>query len=107
MKTPKILRILNKGAIAGLAVAFLSYVFPLVPCTKSPVIAEPVYKFSMCKLPNPFGEQIVGVSSKFYGLFTDSSAGLILQFLIPALIFTLIFLFFRKKAGNVLDLTNK
>ena len=107
MATPKTLRILNKGAIVGLAVAALSFFIPFVPCTKSPVIAVPKYTFSMCRLPNPFGEQLVGLSTKYYGLFTDSLAGAILQFIVPALIFTAIFMFFRKKTAKVLDLSKK
>jgi len=99
MKIPKILRILNKSAIAGLVVTTLSFFIPLVPCKGES-------GFSMCSLPNPFinmPETLI----KYYSYSNNPLTGAVLQFLIPALIFTLIFLFFRKKAGNILDLTNK
>jgi len=101
------MKILNKSAIVGLAVTAISFIVPFVPCTKSPVIAEPKYAFSMCRLPNPFTEPLVGVSTKYYSIFTDSLAGAVLQFIIPTLIFTLIFVAFRKKAEKVLDLSKK
>jgi len=103
----KILQILNKSLIIAFIVAVISFLIPIVPCTKSPVIAEPIYKWSMCKLPNPFGEQIVGISKKFYGISTEPLTGLIIQFLIVFIIFTLIFMLSRRKAAKVLDLTRK
>ncbi len=78
--TLQIQKILSKGLIAGLAVSALSFFLKIVPCTSSPVIAEPKYSWSSCKLPNPFAEQLVGMSHKFYGAFTDPMAGLIIQF---------------------------
>ncbi len=98
MKSPKIIRILNKSAIAGLVVATLSFVIPLVPCKEDA-------GFKLCRLPNPF--IITESTTKYYGTFTDSLAGATLQFIIPAIIFAIIFLLIRKKTANVLDLTNK
>lgn len=106
--TLEIQKILNKGLIAGLAVSALSFFLKIVPCTSSPVIAEPTYSWSSCKLPNPFVEDIVGISQRFYGAFTDPMAGLIIQFVVAFAIFTVIFTFFHnRKQKKVLDLTGK
>ena len=99
MKTPKILRILNKGAIAGLVVTTLSFFIPLVPCKGEA-------GFSMCLLPNPF-VSMSETLTQYYSYSNNPLTGAVLQFLIPAIIFTGIFMLLRKKAGNVLDLTNK
>lgn len=101
------LRLLNKGVIAGVSVSILSFFFSIVPCTTAPVIANPEYKFGMCKLPNPFQEPLLGISQKFYTFSTEPLAGLILQFLASFLLFTLIFLVFRKKARKTLDLSRR
>ena len=104
----EIQKILNKGLITGLAVSALSFFLKIVPCTSSPVIAEPIYSWGSCKLPNPFGEQLVGMSYKFYGAFVDPMAGLIIQFIIAFAIFTVFFTFLHKrKKKRVLDLTGK
>jgi len=104
----EIQKILNKGLIAGLAVSALSFVLKIVPCTTSPVIAEPIYSWSSCKLPNPFGANLVGISQRFYGAFTDPMAGLIIQFIVAFAIFTIIFTFFHnRKKKKILDLTGK
>lgn len=107
MAVPKILQVLNKSVIAGVIVSALSFVFPIVPCTKSAVIAEPVYKLGACSLPNPFSESLVGVSTRFYGLNTEPLTGLVLQFLIITLLLTLLFTLFGKKNKKFLDLTKK
>ena len=107
MAVPKILRVLNKSVIIAIIVSVLSFVIPIVPCKTSPVIAEPIYTWSICKLPNPFTNPIIGISQKFYGISTEPLAGLVLQFLIVLIIFTIIFMLFRRKAAKVLDLTRK
>ncbi|MEK6935722.1 MAG: hypothetical protein AABW67_02960 [Nanoarchaeota archaeon] len=106
MENPKFLKILNKAVIFGIVVSAVSFVIPLIPCKKAPVIADPVYTWSICKLANPF-QQLVGISQKFYNISTDNSAGLILQFLVATALFLIVFTLFRKKAGKILDLTNK
>ena len=101
-------KILNKGLIAGLVVSVLSFFLKIVPCTSSPVIAEPIYSWGSCKLPNPFVENIIGISQRFYGSFTNPLAGIIIQFAIAFAIFTIIFIFFHnRKKKKVLDLTGK
>ena len=105
MEKLKILKILNKSAIVGLAIAAISFIIPLVPCTKSPVIAEPKYAWAMCNLPNPFTASLGEVSTKYYGAFADPLAGAVLQFIIPAAIFAAIFIIFRKKTAKILDLS--
>ena len=105
--TPNITKLFTRATIIAVIVVALSFFLPIVPCTKSPVVAEPTYKLNLCKLPNPFGEQIVGISTRYYGINTQPIAGLILQFLAFFIIFILIFLTIRKKAGKVLDLTKK
>lgn len=100
-----LLRTLNKGLIGGLIVSAISFFFPIIPCTKSQVIAELKYEFGLCKLPNPFGENLVGISQKFYNYSTDPLAGLIMQFIVSVLLITLIFRLFKRKKQKVLDLT--
>ena len=106
MQTPKYLKILNKAVIFGIVVSAISFVIPLIPCKKAPVIPDAVYTWSMCRLANPF-QQLVGISQKFYNISTDNSAGLILQFLIATALFMIAFTLFRKRAAKVLDLTTK
>ena len=106
--TLQIQKILNKGLIAGLAVSALSFFLKIVPCTTSPVIAEPKYSWGFCMLPNPFSEALVGLSQKFYGSFINPMAGLIIQFLIAFALFTTLFTFFHKRKNKkILDLTGK
>ena len=105
--TLKIQKILNKGLIAGLVVSALSFFLRMVPCTTSPVIAEPKYSWGICRLPNPFGEKIVGLSTRYFNISTEPMAGLILQFIIALGLFTIIFMLFRRKTKKILDLTNK
>jgi hypothetical protein len=107
METPKILRIFNKSIIVAVALSALSFVLPILPCKTSPVVAEPAYSWAMCKLPNPFGEQLVGMSTKYFAVYTSSLAGLVAEFLIIFIIFSIIFLLLRRKAAKVLDLTRR
>ena len=107
METPKILRILNKSLIIAVAISILSFIFPIVPCKTAPVIAEPVYKWSICKLPNPFAEPLLGITTKYWAISTEALSGLIIQFLIIFVLFTIIFMLFRRKAAKVLDLTRR
>jgi hypothetical protein len=79
METPKTLKALNKSLIIAVAVVILSFILPIVPCKTAPVVANPTYTWSMCKLPNPFGEQLLGVSQKFWTNSTEPLAGLIIQ----------------------------
>ena len=99
MTTPKILRILNKGAVAGLVITALSFFIPLTPCKQEA-------GFKLCTLPNPF-KSMPEVIPQYYGFSNNPLTGAVLQFLIPALILTLIYLTVRKKTAKVLDLTNK
>ncbi|MBT3691394.1 hypothetical protein HOD75_00080 [archaeon] len=107
MNQTKILKILNKGLIAGVLASALSFIVPIIPCTKAPVIANPEYKFAFCKLANPFQEQIVGVSTKYFSQFTEPLAGLILEFFLFFALVSIILAFFKKSKGKVLDLTEK
>jgi len=103
----KITKILNYGIIAGVIASASSFFLKIIPCATSPVIAEPKYSWSLCKLPNPFGEQIVGISNKFYGLSTDPLAALITTFIAVLLGVFLILSIIKKNKGKVIDLTNK
>ena len=107
MVKPKIIKVLNKALIIAIVITILSFIFPIVPCKTAPVIAEPVYVWSMCKLPNPIGEQLLGLSTKYYATTTDSLTGFLIHFIIIFAIITIIFILIRKKAGKVLDLTHK
>ncbi|MDD5191756.1 MAG: hypothetical protein PHH54_05300 [Candidatus Nanoarchaeia archaeon] len=107
METPRILKVLNKSLIIAVAIAILSFIFPIVPCKIAPVVATPVYAWSMCKLPNPFAQQLVGVSTKYWAISTEALSGLVIQFLIILVLFTIIFMLFRRKSAKVLDLTRK
>ena len=107
METPRILKVLNKSLIVAVAISILSFIFPIVPCKIAPVVAAPVYAWSMCKLPNPFGQQLLGISTKYFGSSTEALTGLVIQFLIIFVLFTILFLLLRRKAAKVLDLTRK
>lgn len=107
METPKILRVLNKSLIIAVAISILSFIIPIVPCKTAPVVATPVYAWSMCKLPNPFTQQLVGISTKYWAISTEALLGLVIQFLIILVLFTAIFMLLRRKAAKVLDLTRK
>ena|SRR3989344_4630508 len=107
MALPSIFRILNKGLIAGVLVSISSFFFNIVPCMQSLVVVEPKYEWALCKFPNPFTKPILGISQKFYNLFTEPLSGLVLQFAISSILFTLIFMLFRRKARKVLDLSHK
>ena len=100
MKSKIILNIsqlFTRATMVGLIATALSFFIPIVPCTKSPVIAEPVYKLGFCKLPNPFAEQILGVSTKYYGINLDPLAGAILQFILISTLAFFIFNGLKKK----------
>jgi len=101
-------KILNKGLIAGVVISALSFFLKIVPCTTSPVIAEPKYSWGLCQFENPFVGQIVGISQKFYGSFANPLAGLIIQFGVAFAVFTVIFTFFHKRRKKkILDLSKK
>ena len=93
----KPLKFLNKGLIAGLAVATLSFFFPIVPCNK----------FKTCKIPNPFTGKVIENSQNFYNISTEPLAGFILQTILSTIAVILIFSFFRKKSSkrDIIDLT--
>jgi len=103
----KITKILNYGIIAAVVVSTLSFFIKLIPCKTAPVIAKPEYKWAFCKLPNPFGEQLVGTSTKFFGLSTDPLAALIFLFLAVLLVVFVILSITKKKQGKVVDFTEK
>ena len=110
MAVPRLLRVLNKGIIAGVVGTAISFFAPLVPCTKAAtetVAQNASSSFGMCTLPAPFGSKAIEVSQKYYGISTNSLSGLVLQFLIITGIVTILFMLVRRKAGNVLDLTHK
>ena len=107
MADTKTLRVLNKALIIALAIVIISFIIPIVPCQTAAVTAEPVYEWGLCRLPNPFTQQLVGISTEYYGSTTDSLAGFILHFAALYLIISIILFAIRKKAGKVLDLTNK
>jgi hypothetical protein len=107
METPKILKVLNKGVILAVAVSLLSFIFPLLPCKTSAVVAHPVYSWGMCKLPNPFGEPLVGLSTKYLAVYTEPLAGLAAEFLIVFVLSIVIFMLLKRKATKILDLTHK
>lgn len=101
------LRILNKSLIIAVAISILSFIFPLIPCKTTLGVAPPTYTWGMCKLPNPFKESLVGLSTKFWASSTEPLAGLIIQFLGSFIIFAILFMLIRKKAAKILDLTHK
>jgi len=110
MKKPRAIKIANRAIISGLILVVISFLFPIVPCTSSPVIEEPIYKLTICKIPNPFTEQLIGVSTKYYGVNTSPLAGLIIHFFIALIFFVIIFMVISKKsksASKVLDLTEE
>ncbi|MFA7708016.1 MAG: hypothetical protein WCX73_03635 [Candidatus Pacearchaeota archaeon] len=107
MEKPKILGDLNKSTIIAVILTIVSFIFPIVPCKVAPVIATPVYAWSMCKLPNPFSQNLLGISTKFWANSTEPMTGLVLQFLIVFILTTIIFMILKRKSTKVLDLTHK
>jgi len=105
MKARRSLKILNISLILALVVSALSFAFPIVPCTKAAVIANPTYSLGFCKLPNPFTEPILGISQKYYGLSTEISAGLVAQFLIVFALTILILIIVKRRSDNFMDLS--
>ena len=107
MKNSKILRVLNKALIITIAIIIISFIIPIVPCQTSAVIAEPVYEWGLCRLPNPLTNPVLGISTEYYGSTTDSLAGFLIHFIVIYAIITIILIAVRKKAGKILDLTDK
>lgn len=107
MTKPKILKILNKGLIAGLIAGTISFIFPIVPCTKSAVVENSTYGLGLCKLPNPFLGSPPGIIQKYFTLYTEPLAGFILQFTLIFIITVIILNLFKKNPKKILDLTNK
>jgi hypothetical protein len=105
MEFPKTLKILNKSLIIAVIFVILSFVIPLVPC-KTSQTASAIYNLSLCKLPNPFVLPSE-ISQKFWMNFSEPLAGLIIQFLVVFIIFTIIFLAIRRNAAKILDFTHK
>ncbi len=101
----KTLRIFNKALIVGIVVSVVSFFFRITPCTKlADAGNSSKAAIGLCDLPSPF-ESLPTITSKYYNISNNPITGLILQFLIPAAIFILIFLLVRRKTGKVLDLT--
>ncbi|MFA5173899.1 MAG: hypothetical protein WC438_01835 [Candidatus Pacearchaeota archaeon] len=107
MKNMKITKILNYAIIIAVALSALSFFIGIIPCKTAPVIANPEYSWSMCKLPNPFGEPLLGVSNQYFGMSTDPLATLITTFLLVMVIVFVIFMLITKREGKVIDLTTK
>ena len=103
----KIAKTLNWGIITAVIVSALAFFLPIIPCKTAPVVANPDYKLALCKIPNPFGEQLVGVSKMFYGLSADPLAALIFTFIAVFIIVLLLFTVIKKKKGKIVDLTAK
>jgi len=107
MTNTKTLRVLNKALIIAIAITIISFIIPIVPCQTAPVVAEPIYEWGLCRLPNPLGNPTLGISTEYYGSQTDSLAGFIMHFAIIFIITTIILFSLRSKAAKILDLTNK
>ena len=97
MTKPKILKILNNGMIAGILVSALSFIVPLIPCKKEQGL-------SLCKLPNPTSN-LPDSLPKFYNISTNPLTGLVFQFIIVLIVFSLLFLLLKRKESKILDLT--
>lgn len=105
MKEPKILKVLNTSLIIASILVLISFLIPIVPCKTASLSADITYSWGVCKIQNPFVDQITGTSQKFYGAYTEPLAGFIIQFGVLFIISTLIFLGSKKKHKQVLDLT--
>jgi len=84
----------------------VSFFIKIVPCKIATNNDANPFNMGLCTLPNPL-KDLTDFSTKFYGISNNPLTGLVLQFLIPAILFLIIFLSARKKAGRVLDLTKK
>ena len=103
----RLIKTFNKAIIAAVVVSAISFFVSIVPCSKAPVVAEPEYTFSLCKLPNPFGNPLLGISEKFYTITTNPLAGLILQFLAVFVVIMILLSIFKRKQRKIIDLTRK
>ena len=97
METPRTLKIMNKAAILGLVITFISFIIPLVPCKGET-------GFSLCPLPNPFAN-VPEITNQYYGYSNNPLTGATLQFLIPTAAFMLIFMLTKKRKKEYKDLS--
>lgn len=104
-KKPNLLKLFSRAVLVGTIITATSFFINLVPC-KIPNTTRDSLKFSLCRLPNPL-QNLSDLTTQFYGFSNNPLTGLSLQFLIPFVIFLLIFLSLRKKTGRILDLTKK
>jgi|SRR3989344_3556334 len=104
MVMPKFVRILNKGLIAGAIVSTLGFFIKSIPCR---IITKDSSSLGICQLPSIFKDLSASLPNYYFGISNNPLTGLILQFLLIFFIVTIFFLFFRKNATKILDLTNK
>lgn len=103
MTKSKIIKILNNGMILAVVVSTLSFFIKIVPCKFS---SNNAMTFGLCKLPNPFLD-LEQLTTIYYGVSNNPMIGITLQFLITLFLFSIIFLFLKKRNKKVLDLTIK
>ena len=82
MNQRRLLKGANIGMIIGILVATLSFLISLVPCKKEAGIG-------VCQLPNPFSD-LSALNQNYYFISNNPMTGLILQFLIPLIIVSII-----------------
>jgi hypothetical protein len=103
-------KIMNKGFIFALIVSTLSFFINIVPCTTS---LRDFFNDGFCKIPNPFQDLSQPLSqNKFYFISSNPLTGLVMQFLVSAILFIAIYLYlkrksFGKKKPKVVDFTKK
>jgi len=103
-------KILNKGFIFALIVSALSFFIGIVPCNTS---FRDFFSNGFCKLPNPFQDLPPTLSTnKFYLISNNPLTGLVIQFLVSAILFLAIYFYikrnsFGKKRSKIVDFTKK
>ena len=103
-------KLLNKGFIFALIVSALSFFVGIVPC--STTIGN-FFSDGFCRLPNPFQDLPQTLpTNKFYLVSNNPLTGLVLQFLVSAILFLAVYFYikrnsFGKKRAKVVDFTKK
>lgn len=107
-ETPKKFKKHYKYLITGAILSITSFLLTLVPCS---IKDKKTSVYGLCKLPNPF-VSLNTTSHYYYNYSNNPITGLLIQFLIGAvLLFCIIYLFkklkTKRKEHRIIDYTKK
>lgn len=105
----EIFKILNKALVFAVIITSLSFLINIVPCQ---VGFNDFINDGFCKLPNPFKELNSEATSQFYWTSTNPLTGLVLQFLVSLILFSIVYIIIKRKSlsrkkQKVIDFTKK